>query len=106
MKHFELTKEEKIFLAGFEKGKLVSVKDKQRTEKLYQKYAKNTLAKSRNINIRLSEKVLAKLKAEAVKRGTPYQTYTASILHQSVSRRFCGFLDYIDIFIVSNILYC
>lgn len=86
MKYFELTKEEKNILTDFEKGGFESVKDKEKAKKLYQKYAKNTLAKSRNINIRLSEKVLTKLKAEAAKKGMPYQTYAALILHQSVGR--------------------
>lgn len=86
MKYFELTKEEKSILADFEKDRLVSIKGEQKAKKLYQKYAINTLAKNRNINIRLSEKVLAKLKAEAAKKGIPYQTYAASILHQLVGR--------------------
>lgn len=86
MKYFEITKEEKGILTDFEKGRLVPIKDEEKAKELYQKYAKNTLAKNKNINIRLSEKVLAKLKTEAAKKGIPYQTYAASILHQSISR--------------------
>ncbi|MBL7159200.1 hypothetical protein ISS85_01880 [Candidatus Microgenomates bacterium] len=85
MKYFELTKEERKILEDFEKGKLTSIKDTVKQKKLYQKYAKNTLSKTRNINIRLSEKVLAKLKAEAVQQGIPYQTLASSVLHQFVS---------------------
>lgn len=86
MKYFELTKEERKILEDFENEKLVSVKDATKQKKLYQKYAKNTLNKTRNINIRLSEKVLAKLKAEAVQQGIPYQTLASSLLHQFVSK--------------------
>lgn len=86
MKYFELTKEERKILEDFERDKLVSIKDAAKQKKLYQKYAQNTLSKTRNINIRLSQKVLAKLKAEAVQQGIPYQTLASSVLHQFVSR--------------------
>ena len=86
MKYFELTKEEKKILEGFEKGEFVRVKDSQKKRTLYQKYAKNTLKKTRNINIRLSEKVLANLKVRAVQQGIPYQTLASSVLHQFANK--------------------
>lgn len=86
MKYFELTSEEKRILRDFEKGEFVAVKDESKAKGLYRKYARNTLAKSRNINIRLSERVLAKLKAKAAQKGIPYQTFASSILHQFVAR--------------------
>jgi predicted DNA binding CopG/RHH family protein len=82
MKYFELTKEEKRILEDYEQGKYLSVEDLAKQKKLYQKYAKNTLSKTRNINIRLSEKVLARLKAKAAEAGLPYQTLASSILHR------------------------
>jgi len=82
MKYFELTEEEKKILENYEKGKFVSVKNISKQKKLYQKYAKNTLSKTKNINIRLSEKVLAQLKAKAAEAGIPYQTLASSILHR------------------------
>ncbi len=82
MKYFELTKEEKKILEEYEQGEYVGVKDLAKQKKLYQKYAKNTLSKTRNINIRLSEKVLARLKAKAAEAGIPYQTLAASVLHR------------------------
>lgn len=85
MKYFELTVEERKILEDFEKGKLVSVKDFARQKRLFQKYAQNTLNKTRNINIRLSEKILTKLKAKAVRQGIPYQTLASSVLHQFVA---------------------
>lgn len=82
MKYFELTKEEQKLLAEFEKGNFVSVKDFAKQKKLFEKYARNTLNKTKNINIRLSEKDLYKLKARAVRDGIPYQTLVSSILHR------------------------
>jgi predicted DNA binding CopG/RHH family protein len=55
------------------------------SKKLIEKYttmAKEDLAKNRNINIRLSEKTLTKLKLKASKMGLGYQTMVGSILHQ------------------------
>lgn len=82
MKYFELTKEEKKILEDFEKGNLISSKDVKKSKKLYEKYASNTLKKAKNINIRLSERVLAKLKSKAAEQGIPYQTLASSILHR------------------------
>jgi len=86
MKYFELTREERKILNDFDKGELIRIKDAVKRKKLYQKYAHNTLSKNRNINIRLSEKVLAKLKAKAAQEGIPYQTLASSVLYQFVSK--------------------
>ena len=82
MKYYELTKEEKSILGDFEKGVLVSTPDFKRAKKLYEKIAKNTLNKTKNINIRLSERVVSRLKAKAAQEGVPYQTLASSILHK------------------------
>lgn len=86
MKYYELTKEEKSTLEDFEKGVLVSVPDFKKAKKLYEKIAKNTLNKTKNINIRLSERVVSRLKAKAAQEGIPYQTLASSILHKYVSQ--------------------
>ena len=82
MKYFELDKKEKKVLADFEKGDLISVKKLKSEKTKYQNYAKLTLGKSRNINIRLSEKDLQKVKAKAIVKGLPYQTLLSSLIHQ------------------------
>lgn len=84
MKYFELTKEEKKLLKEIEEGKLVRVKNFQKAKKEVSLATRNTLNKSKNINIRLSERVLAKLKAKAVEQGIPYQTLVSSVLHRFV----------------------
>jgi len=85
MKYFELTKEEEKLLSEFESGKFTSALDPKR-KRLLKKIAQNTLNKTTNINIRLSEKVLARLKTKAADQGLPYQTLASSILHQYVNK--------------------
>jgi len=82
MKYFELNKQEEQIIADFDKGNLISV-DKLKEEKAkYKEVASFTLNKTKNINLRLSEKVVQKLKAKAIQQGIPYQTLAASVLHR------------------------
>ncbi len=82
MKYVVLDKEEEQIIKDFEDGKFVRVKDFEKQKKLFQEYARNTLNKTKNINIRLSEKDLQKLKRKAMEEGLPYQTLIASVLHK------------------------
>ncbi len=86
MKYYELTKEEKTTLKDYEKSVLVKVADINNAKQIYKKIAKNTLSKTKNINIRLSERVVSRLKAKAAQEGIPYQTLVSSILHKYVSQ--------------------
>ena len=87
MKYFELTKEEKEIEKAFIEGKLVRVKNFAREKKDAMLAARNTLNKTRNINIRITERVYSKLKAKAIEEGIPYQTLASSVLHKYVSNR-------------------
>jgi predicted DNA binding CopG/RHH family protein len=82
MKYFELDKEEKELLEEFERGEWVPVKNQAKARREAIEAARNTLNKLRNINIRLSERDLQKLKAKAVENGIPYQTLASSVLHR------------------------
>lgn len=82
MKYYELTPEEKQILRDFEKGEFKPVKNTPKLKTYFKKVAKNTFNKTRNINLRLSERVLSRLKAKAAEAGIPYQTLAASILHR------------------------
>lgn len=82
MKNYRLTKEEKQLLKEVEAGEWKSVKNLKSELKRYQEIARNTLNKVRNINLRVSEKTLRKLKNRAVDEGIPYQTLAASVLHK------------------------
>ena len=82
MKYFELDKNEIKMLKEFEVGKFKAVKNAKKEASRYRQYAQSTLSKTRNINIRLSEKALQKIKALAAQKGLPYQTLISSLLHQ------------------------
>lgn len=81
-KHYLLDKEEQEILDSVERGEWVSVKNLAKEKKRFQSIARNTLKKTKNINIRLSERDLHKLKTKAIKEGIPYQTLASSILHK------------------------
>lgn len=83
MKDYDLDKDEQELLEAFEAGEFISADDFKAEKKRLQEVAKNTLNKTRNINIRLSERDLYKLKAKAIEEGIPYQTLASSILHKS-----------------------
>tara|TARA_B100001971_G_C18224950_1_gene559733 strand:- start:225 stop:506 length:282 start_codon:yes stop_codon:yes gene_type:complete len=82
MSNIKINKEEEEILKAFESGKLKRVKGVEKAKGRYQQYARQTFSKPRNINIRLSERDLQKIKALAAERGLPYQTFISSILHQ------------------------
>lgn len=81
-KYFELNREEQGLLDSFERGEWKSVPNLAEAKKLLRKYAKNTLDKTKNINLRLSQRTVMKLKAKAVAEGIPYQTLASSVLHK------------------------
>jgi len=62
----------------------VPVKDKKR-QKIRSIIERSR--KSKNINIRISEYDLAKLKEKSVEEGLPYQTLIAQILHKYINDR-------------------
>jgi predicted DNA binding CopG/RHH family protein len=77
-----MDKYEKEIENALEAGKMKKVKNVAPEKKELVRAAKFTLAKTRNINIRIAEKDLQKLKARAMEKGIPYQTLASSILHQ------------------------
>lgn len=83
MKYFVLDQEEQEILEAYEKGELVPVKDQEKVKKELMEAAKNTFKKTKNINIRLTERDLHKLKVKAMEEGIPYQTLASSILHKA-----------------------
>ena len=85
IKNYKLDKEEKQLLKEVEAGEWKSVKNLRVELKRYQEIARNTLNKVRNINLRVSEKTLSKLKNKAIDEGIPYQTLASSVLHKYVN---------------------
>ncbi len=87
MRYIKLNKTEQSILEAYEKGELVPVKDQAKEKERYKEYAKNTIDKTKNINIRLSVKDIQKLKTKALENGLPYQTLIASLIHQYTSEK-------------------
>ena len=81
-KYFDLTKEEQELLNSFEAGEWRTTSNQKAAIKQLIQAAKTTLAKTKNINIRLSQKTLLKLKSKAIQEGIPYQTLASSVLHR------------------------
>lgn len=82
MKYFELDNYEKKLLKDYDTRKIKSNPNLQREIKRLQAYARATLDKNKNVNLRISEKDLLKIKARAAEKGIPYQTLLASLIHQ------------------------
>ena len=87
MKKSKLDKEEKELLDSFERGEWKTVANRSEEIERHVRYARNTLAKDRRVNIRISSKVLEEIQAIAVEDGLPYQTLMASVLHRYASGR-------------------
>lgn len=83
---YPLDDEERQILADVEAGLYVDVPDLAARKKELQEIARNTLNKTRNINIRISERDLHRLKVKSIEEGIPYQTLASSILHKSVAK--------------------
>jgi len=90
MKYFnpqDLDKEEREELEAIENSEYVEVKEMKKEIEKAKLAAKATLNKTRNINIRLSEQDLYRIKAKAIEEGMPYQTLVSSILHKAVATK-------------------
>ena len=85
MKQYKLDKEEKQIVKDYESGKFRVVTEKKVLDK-YRDIFRATLAKRKNINIRVSERDLHRLKVKAAELGLPYQTLISSVLHQYTNK--------------------
>jgi predicted DNA binding CopG/RHH family protein len=83
MHYYELDSDEQELLGAVESGEFASVKNVKEKIADAVAAAKNSANKTRNINIRVSERLLHKLKVKAIREGMPYQTLVASILHKN-----------------------
>jgi predicted DNA binding CopG/RHH family protein len=88
LKDLQLDEEEQEILNAFERGELVPVKNQEKARKDAMEAARYTLnkMKTKNINIRLTEQDLHKLKAKAMEAGLPYQTLVSSVLHRYANK--------------------
>ena len=88
MKKPRLDKEEQDILDSYDRGEWKPVANRRQEIARHVAYARNTLAKDRRVNIRISSKDLEELQVIAIEDGMPYQTLMASVLHRFVSGRF------------------
>ncbi len=94
-KDFQLDKEELEILEAIENNEFISLKEKNfqefENEKQIAKDASNNtlthLTKKKAYTIKLFESDVEKIKAMALKKGLPYQTFIASILHQVATKQ-------------------
>lgn len=82
----DLDDEERTLYESIESGEFIEVDNSDEERAKAETAAKATLNKTRNINIRLSERDLYRLKAKAIEEGIPYQTLASSILHKATTR--------------------
>jgi len=82
MSDFELTEEEQQIEDAADELVPVSQEERERIERIIARGKKN-----KNINIRLSEMDLERIKSRAEREGLPYQTLISSVLHKYVSDR-------------------
>lgn len=75
------TSEESALLDAIEAGEFKSVDNLKEELAKAKQAAKNTITKNKNINIRISESDIAKLKARSIEVGIPYQTIVSALIH-------------------------
>lgn len=83
----KLEREERELLESYERGEWQSVQDVESGKVAYAHFARQNFLKDKRINIRISGRDLALLKAKSLEEGIPYQTLIASILHKYATGR-------------------
>ena len=74
-------KEEAQILDHYQNNKLVPTKNQKKRLAEARLIARNTLAKSKHISIRLSARDLTNIKVKAAKSGLSYQTLIGMLVH-------------------------
>lgn len=80
--NMKLDKEEQNLYKSLEKNEWRSVSNLNDYKNHLQKIAKNTLHKSKRINLRLTPKDVEEARIKSLKEGIPYQTLLASVIHK------------------------
>ena len=82
-----LDQEERDILDRFEQGGLRSAPDTEREIDEARQAARNTLNKTRRVNLRVTERDFNLAHSRAREEGTPYQTLLSSVIHKYLSGR-------------------
>ena len=78
-------KEDVAIIKAFEKGGMRSVPNIKAEIRKMQKSAQSHFKKDSRISLRLSSSDLHMIKTEAIRKGLPYQSFIASVLHQFIT---------------------
>lgn len=79
---FKLDREEQEISDAFDRGEFMFISKEENIR--YRAMFESFFKKKKNINIRISEQDLLRVKSKALEEGLPYQTYIASIIHKHV----------------------
>ncbi len=84
---YKLDDYEQEILDYVERGEYESVPNLEEEIRRAEEAARNTLNKTKRINLRLTERDHRLLRVRAIEEGVPYQTLVASIIHKYVTGR-------------------
>ena len=87
MTHHDMDTEERDILDRFERGELRPAPGAAREMEDAQEAAHSTSKKTRQVNLRVTERDYMLVRARAREEGIPYQTLLSSIIHKYVSGR-------------------
>ena len=83
----QLNTEEREILEKFERGELKSAPGANREMEIAPQAARNTFAKTRRVNLRVTERDFSRAHARAREEGIPYQTLLSSVIHKYLAGR-------------------
>ncbi len=81
----QYTDEELELLDSIESQGLKSIPDVEAEKERYKKIFSENATKRKQVNLRLLERDLHKIRTKALVQGIPYQTLISSIVHQYVN---------------------
>ena len=82
-----LSAEERDILHSFERDKLSSAQDAEREMASAREAARKTFNKTRQVNLRVTERDFNLAHSRAREEGMPYQTLLSSVIHKYLSGR-------------------
>ena len=82
-----LSEEERELLELVERGELVQVPNVEQEMEYARRAARNTLNKTKRVNLRMTERDFNLAHARANEEGIPYQTLLSSVIHKYLSGR-------------------
>ena len=83
----QLNTEECQIVQEYEQGISKSVPNLAQELAYFREVAKQSSARTKSINLRLSERDLHRIKTKAAEEGVPYQTLLASLIHKYAAQQ-------------------